>query len=93
MPFDPYPNSGLSTRMARCEREEEGGNVQQGGCYTSALLTLPPFFIPKTAVESAGGGFGPPCPEKSPPALSVIFFAACSDTCSPATNSNGCKEI
>jgi hypothetical protein len=56
-------------------------------------LTFPPRFMPSTAVDSAGGGFGPPVPENKPPALSEIFFTGCSETDSPTMNSNGCTWI
>ncbi len=56
----------------------------------SNRVTFPPRFIPSTAVERAGGGFGPLLPEKSPPALSDIFLTGWADTGSPAMNSKGC---
>ena len=37
-------------------------------------LTFPPRLMPSTPAESAGGGLGPPLPEKRPPALSLIFL-------------------
>lgn len=51
--------------------------------------TLPPSFMPITALESAGGAFGPPPPANSPFALSLIFLPALL-TVAPAVNSNGC---
>jgi hypothetical protein len=51
--------------------------------------TLPPGFMPMTAVDSAGGGLGPLPPANSPPAESFIFLAVTLTGC-PATNSSGC---
>lgn len=59
---------------------------------TTICLTLPPFFIPSTALDRAGGGCGPLMPEKSPPAESLIFFAATPLTSLPAVNSYGCRH-
>eukprot|EP00882_Tetradesmus_deserticola_P026273 GHRQ01028950.1.p3 GENE.GHRQ01028950.1~~GHRQ01028950.1.p3 ORF type:complete len:111 (+),score=31.16 GHRQ01028950.1:245-577(+) len=52
--------------------------------------TLPPGFMPMTAVDSAGGGLGPDPPANSPPAVSpAIFVVTFMD--SPTVNSNGCN--
>ena len=59
---------------------------------TQKLLTFPPSFIPTTAVLSAGGGFTPAWPEKSPFAESLIFFTPTELTGCPTTNSNGCTQ-
>ena len=50
---------------------------------------MPPTFIPTTAVDNAGGAFGPLIPEKSPPAESPTGFADFALTGSPAINSKG----
>lgn len=55
--------------------------------------TLPPFFMPMTAEESAGGGLGPPMPEKLPPACPPSALRALrSDTGLPAVKVKGCTQ-
>lgn len=54
--------------------------------------TLPPSFIPMTAVERAGGGLGPLSPVNNPPPpRSEIVFEP-KPTGSPAVNAKGCKK-
>jgi hypothetical protein len=56
-----------------------------------ATLTLPPGFMPRTAVEMAGGGLGPEPPANRPPAMSPAFLLY-RLTCCPAVNSSGCSR-
>ena len=64
--------------------------VQQG--LRGERRTRPPFFMPRTAVDSAGGGLGPLWPENAalPPPPSAFFAFLC-PTGLPAMNPNGCK--
>eukprot|EP00878_Enallax_costatus_P030247 GHUV01032916.1.p1 GENE.GHUV01032916.1~~GHUV01032916.1.p1 ORF type:complete len:169 (-),score=9.57 GHUV01032916.1:493-999(-) len=55
-------------------------------------VRLPPGFIPMTAVDRAGGGFGPEPPANSPPAVSPAFFTTTLTGC-PATNSKGSAMV
>lgn len=56
-----------------------------------AALTLPPGFMPITALEMACGGLGPDEPaNRPPPPLSPTGFITDPVTNSPTTNSSGC---
>lgn len=65
--------------------------LQQG--LRGERRTRPPFFMPRTAVDSAGGGLGPLWPENAalPPPPSAFFAFLC-PTGLPAMNPNGCKS-
>lgn len=56
------------------------------------FLTFPPSFIPTTAADKIGGGWGPPNPENRPFAESDTFTADTFPRGSPAVNSNGCTN-
>ena len=53
--------------------------------------TLPPFFMPIAEVDRAGGGLGPLCAEKLPPATPPsAFLALRSNTGLPTVKVKGC---
>lgn len=65
----------------------------RGLCTSFEQPTLPPFFMPMTDVDSAGGGLGPPAPVKLPPAMPASALRALlSPTVRPAVKEYGCKH-
>lgn len=83
------PILGRQSKASRDRMASQGASQEAGAAGAERRRTLPPLRMPNTAVERAGGGLGPPAPEKSPPAESLIFRALL-DTGSPAMNSKGC---
>lgn len=91
---DGYHKVLLSPHQRAIEARSQGAahavSTRNGDGSTVGLHTLPPFFIPKTDEESAGGGFGPDRPAKLPPAMPPsAFLAFLSATGLPATNWKG----
>jgi hypothetical protein len=95
----------LSCRAVRCGADQacnRGQTSSRPACPLTADFgttwnvvghTLPPFFMPMTDVDSAGGGLGPLWPEKLPPAMPPSALRALrSPVGLPTVKAYGCKR-